>query len=114
MQRIARFQDSTSVDVTFTDAAATTGGFSFGLHAGAVLFVKSTTASEAIVITFGARPEASSSQFFVACDASNGPITLTVQPDRCYALPDSLFASAYVAATAAAGKSVTCSILMKG
>jgi hypothetical protein len=114
MQHIARFNDKTSLDVTFTDVAASTGGFPTGMTAGAILLVRQTSTAGAVVLTFGARPHSSSSEFFVCADSSDSPITLTVQPDRCYALPDDLFAAAYVAATAEAGKTATCSIYMKG
>lgn len=114
MQTIARFNDKTTVDVTFTETAASTGGFVTSLHAGAILFVRSTSTAGAIVLTFGARPSPSSTEFFVAADSSNQPITLTVQPGRCYALPDELFAATYVSASTAAGQTATCSIFLKG
>lgn len=114
MQTIARFNDKTTVDVTFTDTAASTGGFVTALHAGAILFVRSTSTAGAVELTFGARPNSSSTEFFVVADSTNAPITLTVQPNRCYALPDELFAATYVAATAPSGQSATCSIFLKG
>lgn len=114
MQTIARFNDKTTVDVTFTATASSSGGFVTALHAGAILFVRSTSTNGAIVLTFGARPSPTSTEFFVVADSSNSPITLTVQPNRCYALPDDLFAATYVSATAPAGQSATCSIFLKG
>ncbi len=114
MQQISRFNDKTSTSVTFTNAQASTGGFPYAMHSGAILYVTSTSTGNAVVLTFGARPHASSTDFFVACDTANAPITLTVQPNRCYAVPDALFASVYVAATAAGDATVTCNVYMKG
>jgi len=114
MQSIARFNDKTSIDVTFTDDATTTGGFQYAMHAGALLLVRSTSTGGAVEITFLARPTSSSSEFFVAGDSSNAPVTLTVEPGRCYQVPDVLFAAPYVAAQAATGATVTVSVFMKG
>ena len=114
MQHIARFNDKTSTSVTFTGTQATTGGFQFAMHSGALLVVTATSTGSAVVLTFGARPNASSTTFYTAADSSNAPITMTVQPDRCYALPDGLFGAVYVTATAAGGATVTCNVYMKG
>jgi len=114
MQSIARFNDKTSIDVTFTDDAATTGGFQYAMHAGALLLVRSTSTAGPVEITFLARPSSSSADYFVAGDTTNNAVTLNVQPGRCYPLPDELFAAPYVGALAASGATVTVSVFMKG
>lgn len=113
MQHIARASDKSRVNVVFTSDAATTGGFAFALFAGALIEVDATSTGNAVTLTFGARPQSSSTEFVVAADDSNSPITLTVQPGRCYALPDALFAASYVAATTGAG-TATCTVFLKG
>jgi hypothetical protein len=114
MQHIARFNDRTDTSVVFTATQASTGGFQFAMHSGAMLQVTATSTGSPVVLTFGTRPNAASTQFFTAADSSNAPVTLTVQADRCYAVPDAVFAATYVTATAAAGATVTCNVYLKG
>ena len=114
MQSIVRFNDATSQNVVFTNSTSTTGGFATAVHSGAMLLVSATSSGGAVTLTFRTKPTESSADIFTACDASNAPVTRAVQPGRAYAVPDELFAAAYVMATTAnAGETVTCRVLTK-
>jgi hypothetical protein len=114
MQSIVRFNDSTTQNVVFTNSTSTTGGFAMAVHSGAMLLVSATSSGAAITLTFRTKMTAGSSDIFTACNASNSPVTLTVQPGRAYAVPDELFAASYVTATTAnAGETVTCLVATK-
>ena len=115
MEQVARFSDFTKNAVVFTNAQSTTGGFVMAVHSGALLRISETSSGGAITLQFGARPSKESAEYYIVCDSANTPLTLTVEPGRCYALPEELFATRYATATtSAAGATVTCYIDLKG
>jgi hypothetical protein len=77
-------------------------------HAGGMLYVTSGTAT----LTFHAKTDDDSATAY-ALYADGAAVTLAVQANRCYALPDSLFAAGYVMATASTG-TVVASVTLKG
>lgn len=114
MQSIVRFQDSTTQDVVFTNSASATGGFGLAMHSGGMLLVSATSSGSAITLTFRAKLREQDATSFVVCNSSNTPVTMAVQPGRCYPIPDELFAAAHVIATTAnTGETVTCRIAVK-
>lgn len=114
MSTITRSSNKTSVGVVFTDSAATTGGFAYALYAGAMLSVSATSSGGAVTLTFGSRLSSDGGTLFAAMDDSGSAVTMTVEPGKCYPLPDALFAAIYVTATAASGATVTCTVTLKG
>lgn len=112
MSQITRFNDGTSQDVVFTSSASTTGGFNLAVYAGAMLLVSATSTGSAITLTFLTRAREQDSASFTVADSSNAPVTLSVQANRAYNLPDELFAAGYVLATTASG-TVTCRVVTK-
>lgn len=113
VQQISRFATSGTSDIVFTDSESTTGSFAYAIHGGALLYVSATSTGAAVTLTFGSRPEKGGA-FFVAADSSNAPVTLDVEPGRCYQLPDEVFAAPMVSATTPAGATVTCKVAVKG
>ena len=99
--------------LTFNHTISTTARFQYGQFAGGLISVSATTSSAATVLTFYAIPSSDSTEYYTLHDASNSPITITVQPNRCYELPKELFGATTIAATAPSGKTVTCKVYLK-
>lgn len=112
MQSIVRFNDGTSQSVVFTDSASTTGGFNLAVFSGATLLVSATSTGDPVTLTFVTKGKADDADSFVVSSSTNAPVTLEIQPGRAYALPDELFACAYVMATTDAG-TATCKVVVK-
>jgi hypothetical protein len=108
----ARSFNSTA-NLTFRQTVSTTESFQFGQFSGGLILVSSTVGSAATVLTFYAKPSSNSQEFYALHDASNSPITITVQPDKCYELPKELFGASTIAATVPTGQSVTCKVYLK-
>lgn len=94
-------RSTSTVDVTFTTSTGTTGGVNLAKHAGGVLYVSSGSAT----LTFYAKPDAASATAY-SVYADGSAVTLAVAANRCYALPDSLFAAGYVMAVSSSGNVV--------
>lgn len=94
---------STGIAVSNTVADATL--IPLGPSAGGMIHVVSTSTNGAITVEFHVRFAPGSAEFKLY-DSANALITRTIQPNRCYALPDELFAAMQfklVATTAATG-----------
>lgn len=104
---------------TVTDAAvsSTVGDATtipLGTSAGAMLHCVSTSTSGAITVEFHVRFAAGSAEFRLA-DSSNAIITRSIQPNRCYALPDELFAAMQFKVVAqTGGQSAVLAVAFKG
>lgn len=112
MNNMVRYNDGTSQDVVFTNDPATTGGFNLAIFSGAMLLVSATSTGSPVTVTFLAKVSEQSGGAHTVADSSNNPVTLSLQAGRAYALPDDLFAAAYVMAVTASG-TVTCKVVTK-
>ena len=114
VHQISRFGSSGESDVVFTNSTATTQGFAYALASGGLMYVVSTSTGAAETLTFHSRPS-KDAPFYASHDASNAPVTLTVEAGKCYQVPDEVFAAPFVAATCGTlGATVTCKVATKG
>jgi hypothetical protein len=114
VHQISRFGAAGASDVVFTNSASTTGGFGYALHSGGLMYVAATSTGAAVTLTFGSR-SVKDGPYFVAHDSSNNPVTLTVEPGKCYQVPDEVFAAPFVSATCnGLGETVTVKVALKG
>lgn len=112
MLRIARSANKTSAPLVFTNSTSTTAGFNLESYAGGVLYVTATSTNGQINLTFAAKAGSGDTDAFTVASSVNAVVTITVQPGRAYALPDDLFACAWVMPVTASG-TVTCLVGFK-
>lgn len=111
--QITRWNDSTSQTVVFTNSTSTTGGFNMNVYSGAMLLCTATSTGSAVTLTFSVKEAESSATVFNAYDTAGTAITMAVQANRSYPLPDALFAATHVLATTNTG-TATVKVLLKG
>lgn len=111
--QITRWNDSTSQTVVFTNSTSTTGGFNMHVYSGAMLLCTATSTGSAVTLTFLVKETESSSTAFTAYDSGGTVVSMAVQANRAYPLPDALFAATHVLATTNTG-TATVKVLLKG
>lgn len=103
---------STGIAVSNTVGAATL--IPLGPASGGVLHVVSTSTDGAILVEFQVRHSPGSAEFRLA-DSSNDIITLSIQPGRCYAIPDELFgAMQFLVIAQTPGETAVLAVTIKG
>jgi hypothetical protein len=90
---ILRISSVTQTTLTLTNSTATTGSFSMAGKAGALLHCVSTSTNGNVTVQFHSMPDERDGGSFALCDSANNLLALTMAPNRCYALPDELFAA---------------------
>jgi hypothetical protein len=113
VSHIGRFTSGPTLPLTFTASGSTTARFTLGPFAGGMLICESTSTNGALDLTFESLSAPDSTSGFAVADDANALVKITVQPNRAYALPDSLFAACFLRAITASG-TATCRILYKG
>jgi hypothetical protein len=78
-----------------TASASTTRAFVMGQAAGGVIYCTATGTAAAVTLNFYLDPDDSGTKYLL-CDDTNTAIAVTVQPDRCTAIPDVLFGAGKV------------------
>ncbi len=101
-------------DVAVSSTVANCTLVPLGTSAGGVLYCRSTSTNGAITVSFHVRFAHNSAEFKLA-DSANAFITRSIQPDRCYAIPDELFAAPMFRVVAdTAGQSAVLAVAFKG
>lgn len=103
-----------SEPLTVTSSEATSAPCGFGSCAGATLYCVSTSTSGAITISWRAKFNASSPVYKLH-DSTNTALTATIQPGRCYDVPQELFGALQIMAVAdTAGQTAVVRFSAKG
>jgi hypothetical protein len=110
IERVISNTPNIAVSSTVADATLVP----LGTFAGGILYCVSTSTGGAITVSFHVRFAHNSAEFKLA-NSSNSFITLSIQPNRCYALPDELFAAPMLRIVAdTAGQSAVLAVAFKG
>lgn len=112
MQLIARIASPLTNAITFQTTVGQTAGFNLSAYSGGTLYCTATGTNGAIQLTFVTKIGSSDTDSFDMYDGNNAAVTMTVQPNRAYPLPDALFACTWVTAKTASS-TVTCRIVVK-
>jgi len=90
--------------ITLTNSASTTAGFSLSTDAGALLMVDSKSDVGNINITFYAKADGKSADAYALVNNAGAAISQTITANgQCFPLPDELFAARHVLAVVSAG-----------
>jgi hypothetical protein len=105
---------SNSPNIAVSNTVADATLVPLGTFAGGILCCVSTSTGAAITVSFHVRFAHNSAEFKLS-DSSNNFITRSIQPNRCYAIPDELFAAPMFRVVAdTAGQTAVLAVAFKG
>lgn len=110
---IHRISTLTQSTLLLTNSQNTSATFSMSGKAGALLHCLSTSTNAAVTVQFYSIPDERTNSAFALCDISNNLVSLTIQANRCYALPDDLFAAMKIQIVITSNATAECRVSFK-
>jgi hypothetical protein len=110
---ITRISSLTQSDLTLTNNSSTSGSFSLSGKAGGLLHCISTSTAAPVSLNFYSLPDERTGSTYALCDSANNILQLTIQGNRCYALPDELFAALKVIPVLTSNAQAVCRVSFK-